>query len=239
MVFQNSNSQSSVSELTANINADIGYYTDNPTILMNTAIRLEGLDSFTETATKTGSDEIKYILKKDSDWYYWDGAAWSISNGTYAQSSTASDIETNKASFTSSIVVTQIKLFLHSEDGSTKPEISNLKVSYDFAGEDPDTINTCIVWGYSLNNDGTADTSPIKIKLNKGIVQYKNYTMVSQEEKTITPDSLNGYFEIELVETANMVPFDGEIAQYIFNFDQKGQFERPVPNAPSQNIFDL
>ena len=118
---------------------------DNPTNEFNSGFEHEGLIEFTETATKVGSDEIKYILKKDANWFYHDGANWVVSNETFAQSNTAVEITANKATFTTTAVQTFIRAFLHSDDGSTTPELENVLVCFNFAGSVPDTIDRIAV----------------------------------------------------------------------------------------------
>ena len=210
------------------------YATDDPTIECNTTFRCESLEGFVETATKTGSDEIKYILKKGSTSYYHNGASWVESNGTYAQANTAAEIETNKASFTSVAVTVTVIALLHSDDGSTTPELDALDITYDFAGDAADSVSKCIVWGYNKDTEGNADTSAFTIRLNRDAMQYKNNIMVRHDLVTVTPDS-NGYWEIELIETVNMETD----AHYIFDFTEDISFRKTVPVEDSKNFFDL
>ena len=70
----------------------------NPTI-STMSIRSDLLESFTESSTKTGSDEIKYILSKDSIQYFYSGS-WIVSDGTYIESNTASEISAQISTFT-------------------------------------------------------------------------------------------------------------------------------------------
>ncbi len=107
------------------------YAIHNPDITFDETISMKGLDDFLETSTKTGSDELKYNLKKGGSFYYWTGAVWAVADGTYAQSNTAAVVATNKASFISSPDTVQVKMFVHSDDGSTTPEADNVQVDYD------------------------------------------------------------------------------------------------------------
>lgn len=239
IIFPDSNTQSKVDELTANMNVDIGYLTTNPTIEMITGFRTDDLERFTETSTKTGSDEIKYILKKGSSWYYWTGTAWAVSDGTYTQSNTASEIETNKASFVDESTECYVKLFLHSDDGTTSPEIDNLQIDFSYAGETPDTLNKCLVWGYTFDGEGNPLTDVIKIRLNKYIVQYGDYSSVlKNDDIEVTPDD-TGYWEVELIENENMVSPDAEDVKYIFDFGDTNVFEKTVPNESTKAYNDL
>ncbi len=209
------------------------YATTNPSLICNATFRHEGIDAFTETKTATGSDEVKYILKKGTTRYYWSGSAWVVSDGTYAQSNTAAEIEANKATFTDATVTTEITVLLHSDDGSTTPELDVLQVDYDFSGSNPDSIETCIVWGYQAQTDAEADPATIAIHLVNDAVQYKTNITIMREDYTVTPDG-NGYWEIELVESENM---EGT-QNYAFEIGGE-RFEREVPNQITANFYEL
>jgi hypothetical protein len=241
VIFPDSNTQSSVSELAANMNVE-SYLATNPTVEMITGFRTDVLEGFTETTTKTGSDEIKYIIKKGTAWYYWTGSAWAESDGTYSQANTATEIETNKASLVSASTQCYVKLFLHSADGTTSPEIDNLEIDYSYAGETPDTLSTCLVWGFCTDPEGNIVTDSFTVRLNKSIVQYKNYTsLIKGDDITVTPDSV-GYWEVDLVENENMTAPDGEDVQYIFKFtinSEVNEFIRTVPDESTKAFYDL
>jgi hypothetical protein len=207
----------------------------NPTIEGNASWRNEGLDGFTETSTKPGSDEIKYILKKNGSFYYWTGSAWAVSNETYSQANDAATIETNKATFTTVQSNSKFRAFLHSVDGSTTPELDNLEILYNYSGDPSDELNTCIVWGYTKDIFGNAITDPIYIYPNLNVVEYKTNTQILYNKETITPDS-NGYWEAELIVTddSSMTP----TPQYVFEIDGVS-FTKSIPNEVSVNFNDL
>lgn len=208
------------------------YSTANPTIEGNTSWLTDGIEAFTATDTITGDDNIKYVLKKGTDWYYWTGTAWAVSSD-YAQSSTESDIDTNIAAFTTDQATVKFKAYLHSEDGTSTPEISNLEINYSYGGETQSTINTCVLWGYSYNPDNTVNTEQIKIELVSPVYQYKINVGVSNTDIYVTP-SATGYWEVELIENENMV----SNAKYKVTINQKAYYIT-VPNAASVNFWTL
>jgi hypothetical protein len=210
------------------------YSISNPTIEGTASWMNEGLDGFTETKIVSGSDEIKYILKKGTVWYWWNGTAWAVSAGTYAQSNTAEDIETNKATFCTAIATSKFKAFLHSDDGSTTPQLDKLVIQYNFGGESPDAVSKTIVYGYAVKIDGTASTATVRANLNKGSTKYKTKTTIIAAEKTDTPDTSNGYWELELVDTTNMETG----VYYIFNVDGRA-YKTLVTVAEYINFWDL
>jgi hypothetical protein len=202
IVFTDSNTLGSISELTANLNVDIGYPTDNPWIEPVQAISsIEELINFTETINISGSDAIKYALYKNSNLYYYDGD-WIISDGTYAQSNTAAEIIANISSFTTEKIDFNFRAFLHSDDGTTTPELDSVTVVYDFAQKITDP-EMCLVYGYSLNPDNTPNTDVIVITLNIGANETLGNNQLSRKAIYITPRD-DGYWEKELANTEDM-----------------------------------
>jgi hypothetical protein len=235
IVFDDSNTlQMSVADLTTTYTGQI-YSTANPTVECNADFRNEGMDSFTTTETAAGSDAVKYVLKKGTSWYYHNGSAWTTTDGTtYAESNTAAEIEAAKATFTTSAVVSKVKAFLHSADGSTSPEIDTITIQYDYSGSNPDDVDTCICWAYNKKGDGTIDTTPITATLTVPIAQYKTNTTITDETLRATPNSSTGYWELELVENANM---DTGV-KYEFEIGDK-KYIRTVPDETTKNFWDL
>lgn len=106
------------------------YSTTNPTVLLNDSLCIEKINDFVPIINVSGLDIIKYILAKDGVFYFWDGTEWIVSDETYAQSNLIADINTNIAAFMGVAFTLQIKLFLHSEDGSANVKIDDLAVDY-------------------------------------------------------------------------------------------------------------
>lgn len=217
------------------------YYTDNPSIECDVDFITDLLEQFAETATKTGSDEIKYILSKAGTYYYHDGSSWVESDETYSKSNTAAEILLNIDDFTDYSTTVTVKVFLHSESGLTTPELDNIAITYSYGGAAKDTINKCIVWGYNTGIEGDPDINPFYIYLSADTVQYKDNVIVKKEKVTITPDDV-GYWEAELIENDNM---EGDI-YYIFVFtyeNESGPFRtilnRVVPDQETANFNDL
>jgi len=108
------------------------YPTTSPSIVYNTAIpfyTIGGGAGFSETTTCAGV--AKYQLSiNNSTWYYWNGTAWTTSNGTLAQSSTMSDLSAQASTFATSVGRTSlyVKALLPS-DGSTQCTIDALGIT--------------------------------------------------------------------------------------------------------------
>lgn len=232
--FGNGSVQMSVTTLTLTYVGQI-YPITNPYIYIPaTAFYMDELESFTATETATGSDAVKYLQKKDTDYIQY-SSGWQSCTLTYANSNTSTEIETNKATFTTERVLYGVYIFLHSNDGTTTPSIDLLTIGYSYAGEAADTINKCIVWGISKAPGDSVSTNTVTAKLNKPVVQYKDTTLVVDKEETDTPDAGTGYWELELIETANMSEDDDK---YLFTINGK-EYERSVPNEQTKAFWDL
>jgi len=104
----------------------------------NTIIGVNGvafydLSAFTQTlgATNGCSSGVVYNigLSSTGPWKYWTGAAWATSNGSSAQANTAATINTNAATFGSSVGRGSVyfKAFMQSS-GTSKCELDNIAV---------------------------------------------------------------------------------------------------------------
>lgn len=196
ILFTDSNIISDVDILTATMTVNNGYLTTNPSLLTNSGFRADQLLSFSAVESKTGLDEVKYTLLKDSVDYYWNGTAWTVSNGTYSQANTATQINTNKSSFLTEGSGKNVKIrpFLHSETGITTPSITSFTVEYDFSGELP-TLITVTIWGYLRDLLTYVEGQTIQVKPAWTI---GDKTIIEGVYKDIV-SSTEGYFEIDTV----------------------------------------
>ena len=102
----------------------IGYYSIQPKTNFSFT---NNLTSFTETATKTGSD-IRYSVSSDNgiNFKYWNGATWVASDGSWTQSNSASDVNTNIRALANSGNFS-FKAILTSNDGTYTPYLDNIE----------------------------------------------------------------------------------------------------------------
>jgi len=179
------------------------YATDNPTILVNSGQLMDGLDGFSEVKTVAGSDEVKYTLVVDNQDKWWSGAAWANSNGTYSEANTAAEIETNKAALDlSSGNTVKVRAYLHSADGSTRPALDSVTVSYDFFVGTPASVpNECIVYGWVFDAEGNGIVGATVSISHEPF--FHGEVLILDNGKQVTTDS-NGFWEISVVETASV-----------------------------------
>ena len=122
------------------------YGTSNPTIQAKTTLLCSKINAFTETVTGGSGDITKHIMTVNGQDYWWTGSRWGTSNGAYAQSNLAADVNTNIGSLIASRSRVRLKTFLHSGDGTSTINLSNINLSYDFAGYSvPDDIRGVMV----------------------------------------------------------------------------------------------
>ncbi len=105
------------------------YATGDPTIITEKSYNVKTLEGFFENSTKPTGSEIKYTFLAGTQDKYWDGNDWVNSDGTYNQSNLATEIDDNRitAIFNSDV---QIKAFLHSDDGTQTPILTNITLLY-------------------------------------------------------------------------------------------------------------
>ena len=105
---------------------------DTPIISTNPGVLVSAINSFVATISAAGGDAVSFALSNDNQvsFLYYNGAAWVASTG-YATSSTNAQITAGLSTFPITLSGTHIKVYLHSNDGSTTPEISNLVVNFN------------------------------------------------------------------------------------------------------------
>lgn len=192
IIFPDSNTQSSYSELTANMNVDIGYLTTNPSTEVKESFDAKRITSFIETSTKTGNDEIKFILRKGDNWYYHNGTSWIISDGTYSQSNTSTEINNNLSTFLTTNDYIRLKWFHHSDDGTTTPILTSIEIYYENATGEGKLL------GYSFNNPDTVANDGWGAILTPDELRYVyafGNDLFAPNGQTISDDTLKWYID--------------------------------------------
>jgi len=204
VIFGASNTISSVSQLDFFVQGEL-YPTDNPIVYVTEFTKVDGLfDVFTSDFDFAGSDTVKFLLVMHdtssavAEPMYWDGAAWSVSDGTYAQSNTATEIQTNQSSL-SLVDGTYLRVyaFLHSEDGLTSPTLNSIVFDYNFFASPP-LFNKCIVFGFL--NEINGDYLTGKVTISNLTPFYYDDALIPKSQVSVDADA-KGYWEVELIET--------------------------------------
>lgn len=140
------------------------YDTSNPYITPNSTFKATQICSFTSTETTPGSDLITATLNAGGQHRYVTGGSAANSDGSYSQSSTFSELNTDVNNLITSRKTCSIRIFLHSDDGSTTPEIESLTTTYNMALDDPSTSTLTEVEGFFYDHNGPLQNKTIKIR---------------------------------------------------------------------------
>ena len=87
---------------------------------------IQGLTNL--AATESGVP--KYQIRVDGVKYYWTGAVWDVSDGTYTQANTKADINTNLAAFTTIDGETSLEMVIVLPSGGTLASVDSLVLTY-------------------------------------------------------------------------------------------------------------
>jgi len=162
---QSVNAKSSIDNLNVEYTSQ-AYPETNPVISIAMASRIwaTALATFIETTTIVGSDAVKYIMVLSGTKTWWTGSVWAASNGSYSESNTAADITTNIATLVTDRKQIGVDIFLHSDDGTTSPIISNLIETYTEALPNTSLGRLVDISGYIYDNDGPVSSEAITVK---------------------------------------------------------------------------
>lgn len=235
VVYQASNAQSNIGAMAIGFTGQI-YPTSDPTIAPNIPITMDELGGFTSTLTAGGSDGVRFFLQVGQTSQWWNGSAWAVSNGTYAQANDPATINTNGPALPISLgaFVTPVAV-LHSATGATTPSLTNLHVTYDYFGPSFGQPNLCTVFGYVIDSTGApivgaiVTAAPAGTFFNQGLIQ-------GQVPINATTNAM-GYFSLTLSETTTAA------VRVTFSVKYPGAAGKSsvlgnalIPNAPSANI---
>jgi len=237
VVFTASSMQSSVDDLTTTYTSQT-YPTDDPDITQNAGLNLDGLLTFTSVLAEAGLDGVKFHVGIDGIPKYWDGAAWSTSDETYAQSNTATEINTNAATLDIALgVVLKLHAVLHSNDGSTTPTITSATIGYDAYFPPSAEPATCTVYGHVRDILGNKifTAASVKVAIAARII-FPSGHIILPITKTASIGA-NGYFEIDLVQTFAT----GDKMRFLAEYDSVSTFlgEAVIPAQPSVELGDI
>lgn len=106
------------------------------------------IDTFQVNSTIPYGTEIRYVISSDNGtiWQWWNGTEWDISNGSYDETNTVSEMNTNINAF-SNTLYTRVKFYMNGSSINT-PILYNIRLNYtkvlgDFFQDNPSiTYNT-------------------------------------------------------------------------------------------------
>lgn len=212
-------------------------YTEESRVVPSETVTVEGISEMLSTSSGTGN--IRYQMKIDNSFYYFTAGAVTASDGTYAQSSSLSDWQTN-ISILSDFVsngarVTMVPMFYSGADGSENDLLVDTTITYNFFAL-PADCNQCTLYGFVKDNCDDVVSGTVRVWVKKPILTQGN--VVSFDETVdlrFDVIGVEGYFEMPLI-----IPENSEdVYQYEIkwvddddkNWKKKGTLL--IPNATS------
>lgn len=224
---------------TPNTGEKTTYSTDAVKITANDATLMTALaDTFSESSTLNGG-QIKHTVLFDNKEWYLSGGSLTESNGTFAQSRSASNFNTALASGDLNIMPNgsvNTVTYLRSSDGYTRPIITALTLGYQ-AYIAPGAIQSCDVVG--TVTDGI---NPV----NKASVLVESVTPFFVGQRRITVNELiytesDGSWSLTLPQTASAKAKLRVTYSYTDSrgFKQKHSHFIQVPNQSTAEVDDI
>jgi hypothetical protein len=203
------------------------YTTASPVIEYLSQLFASAITGFRTTST----GDVTFYVVLDGIPYYYDGAAWSESDGILAESNTEAEI-IDELSTLPEFTSFSIGVLLNS-DGATVATISEIDIEYTPVALDT-AVETAKVYFQVRDFSNVQSDISIAISCNKrGFVPYKDKVIVLSGSKTVTTQ--DGYLEVDLVETESMG------ATVFYTFTVAGlRFNKTVPIGSALiNVLDL
>lgn len=203
--------------------SDTLYSLTDPIISVNSSFKSTEIEAFVETGSvKSGSDEIKHIVTVGSTDRWINAGTGADSNGTYAESSTAAEMNTDATELMNARANALLKTFLHSDDGSTTPELSLVEISYNSTLPDPTLPTMGDLEGFIFKITGPKASLDIKIRpyvsgnANDGVFQIYEY-------ETVGTTNADGWFEGTVYLNAVSKFYDVKIGKQAYKIDISGE----------------
>jgi len=231
IMFDDVNTISSVDFLSITHTGGNGFSVNNPSIVPLSGFNQDTISQFLIVAVNVGMDDVQFIMRIDSVDKYFDGTTWTNSDGTYTQSNSIAVVQANISSLNIVGLLLPVAL-LHSNDGTTTPQLDNISVTYSFFGGAALTENTCVVWGY-VYDENNAPSASVEIKVTPTEFGFINNKVINRTELTVNTNA-TGYWEIELIETQT----SGNQWAYKFVFPGY-ETVRAIPDKSSESFNNL
>ena len=213
------------------------YPTSNPKITPNSLTLVDGLSSFAVTTSEPAGTAVQFTLSFQGQEKWWNGSAWVNSNGTFAESSTSTDINTNIGSLDLSSGGTFKPVAYLNSDGTDLCSITQIIYDYSFYIA-PTAPNECIVYGWVYDVAGDAvQNATVNFRVVTPFFYGENLIARSA---TATTDVL-GYFELSLVETETLAETMKCVITYVDNSVTKTKTysNLVIPNKASESFAQI
>lgn len=193
VIFEAGSTQMSLSDLTLTYTGQI-YSTSDDIIQPINECRpwVTDVISFEADTTETGSDAVKFIVMVDGTQKYY-SSGWTNSNGTYAQSNTEAEVATNIGTLITERSQLGLKIFLHSDDGSSTPAVDTITMVVDEALGDI-TLTTVDINGYIYDCNAPIGSQEVYVKPYTRGMQTESGVFVKYAYKLLSTTVADGFF---------------------------------------------
>ena len=210
----------------------IKYDITNPTILTNTSFKANSLVEFTTTEVAAGSDVVTHIITASGQDRYVTGGSAADSDGTYAQSSSQSDMDSDIEAIIVSRKTITLTSFLHSDDGTTTPQLDLASFTYNASLEDASLPTLTELEGWIYTPTGAAASQTIRFRpYVNGFVNEEIFNQYDWE--TVATTDANGHFFAYVFVQPTGEFWEMKVAKQRYKLALKDQLENSLFNLPT------
>ena len=222
---------------TADYTPNSGYYDyviTSPSVVHKTGCGVTDIQALTISSSAPAGSAIHHHIHFNSVMYWWDGAAWSVSDGSVSESNTAAEITTNIVTFDASANGEFVLMsLLESTDGFTTPEITSFTIEYTFFNL-AETLLKCLV-PFEVYDSSGVPVEGAKVTIDINDFWYKNALIAPKVSATTDSD---GKGQIEVVETET----NSATANITIEYKDSGKVkkltytEKTIPNKDVEEL---
>lgn len=173
--------------------AQTQYPTNNPYVILNYGTGISSIESITSSS----SGSLSVVVYIGTSAYYWSGAAWITSDGSYSQSNPIATFLSRYSTITlDSTKMFKLKIFFHS-DGLTAAYLTNLYVMIPTAT--PTDYSTIITWIRTKLGEPVIpvelDDSQIEANIEEALQRWMYYRNTKDDyvKVDLTGNATDGY----------------------------------------------
>jgi len=191
------------SNFTGEIPRAVNIYPSESRIVPSETITAEGIVSFADNSNTPSDSAIRYQLKIESTFYYLVGGVVTVSDGTYAQSTSLADWNANVDAVTTFIAsgakVTMIPVLQSGVKQTFNPSLVSTTIVYDFFAF-PTSCTECTLYGFIKDNCRDVVSGTVRVYTKKPIPTQGNIISID-DTVNIRFDVVGneGFFEMPLV----------------------------------------
>jgi hypothetical protein len=221
------------------MNVNTGYLSTAPSLVTEVSVRTDALLALSlDTVEPAGTSVLVIIVKNGQDkWFNPATLQFEDSDGTVNEANTLSQLQAILPTELEAAYELSLKLLLVS-DGDDTPIVTEISLTYDVAGVDPDAITTCEVVIDAVDFEGAPYPMKARFQLMEDNVKYKTNVLVRAIACTVTGDE-RGRIAFKLVDTENMeLDADGNEQRYQVKIGNE-VFYINVPDQDLAYFWDL